>query len=67
MKAKEVRELSISEIGKRSRETRKNLLNLNLRKTSGLVEKSHQIKEFRREVARLETIHREKLKANIQA
>ena len=67
MKAKEVRELSISEIAKKTRETRKSLLNLNLRKTSGLVEKPHQIKVFRRNIARLETIYKEKLNASKKA
>ena len=66
MKSQEIRELSIVEISKKSRETRKILLDLNLRKTSGLVEKSHQIKRSRREIARLETIYKEKLKEPVK-
>lgn len=63
MKAKEIRELSPAEITTRLRETRDKLLQLRVRKHTGQVEKSHEIRALRKDIARLETIRTEKQKA----
>lgn len=63
MKAKEIRELSVSEIEKKLRDTREELLQLRLRKETGQVEKPHLLSTLRRDIARLETFLRQKAKA----
>jgi large subunit ribosomal protein L29 len=56
MKAKEVRELSSSEVQTKLRETRDQLLQLRLRKNTGQIEKTHELRSLRRDIARLETV-----------
>ncbi len=56
MKAEAIRNLSQQEIEKLLRDTRQELFNLRLRKQSGQVEKTHELRELRREIARLQTI-----------
>ena len=58
--AKEIRELAPSEITTKIRETREQLLQLRLRKNTGQVEKPHLLREYRKDIARLETILKEK-------
>jgi len=53
--AKEAAELAPAEIEKKLRDTRHELLELRLRKKTGQLEKSHLLKELRRDIARLET------------
>lgn len=60
MKNKDIRELSIAEIGKKLRDDRDELLHLRLRKDTGQVENPARIRILRREIARLETIRRQK-------
>jgi large subunit ribosomal protein L29 len=60
MTAKEIRDLSPSEITTKLRETREQLLQLRLRKNTGQVEKPHLLREYRKDIARLETILRQK-------
>ncbi len=60
MTSKEIRELSPSEISVKLRETRDQLLQLRLRKQTGQVEKTHELRALRKEVARLETILNQK-------
>ena len=60
MTTKEIRELSPAEITTKLRETRDQLLQLRLRKHTGQVEKPHLIREYRKDIARLETILTEK-------
>jgi large subunit ribosomal protein L29 len=55
MTSKEIRELSTAEIGKQLRETREQLLHLRLRKQTGQVEKTHELRSLRKDIARLET------------
>ena len=62
MKNKEIRELSATEIETKLRETRDQLLHLRLRRQTGQVEKPHLMREYRKDIARLETILREKKK-----
>jgi len=56
MKAKEIRDLSTTEIESKLRETRDALVQLRLRKQTGQVEKPHQLRAMRKEIARLETV-----------
>jgi len=60
MNSKDIRELSLQEIEKKIRDTRMELLQLRVRKEAGQVENPAMLKSLRREVARLETIAREK-------
>lgn len=60
MKAKEIRELSAEEIGKKLRDIREELLNLNIRKATGNVENPARIRQLRRDIARLETVKAQK-------
>ena len=66
MKAEAIRNLSQQEIEKMLRDTRQELLNLRLRKQSGQVEKTHELRELRREIARLKTIIKERAVATAQ-
>jgi large subunit ribosomal protein L29 len=60
MTSKEIRELAPAEITTKLRETRELLLQLRLRKNSGQVEKPHLLREYRKDIARLETILKQK-------
>ncbi len=60
MKIKEIREMSEAEIEKSLRDTRDARINLRMRKQTGQVEHPHEFKEMRRQIARLETILKEK-------
>ncbi len=60
MKTKDIRELSVAEIEKKIRDARTELVNLRLRKQTGQVEKPHLLLEIRRELARMQTILKEK-------
>ncbi len=52
--------MSEAEIEKKLRDTRDEHVNLRLRKQTGQVEHPHRFKDLRHEIARLETILREK-------
>lgn len=60
MTSKEIRELSATEIETKIRETREALLIDRLKKDTGQVEKTHTLRERRKDIARLETILNEK-------
>jgi large subunit ribosomal protein L29 len=60
MTSKEIREHSPQEITVKIRETREKLLQLRLRKQTGQVEKTHEIRALRKDIARLETILNQK-------
>jgi large subunit ribosomal protein L29 len=60
MTSKEIRDLSPAEISTKVRETREQLLQLKLRKQTGQVEKTHELRTLRKDIARLETIANEK-------
>jgi large subunit ribosomal protein L29 len=60
MTSKEIRDLAPAEITTKLRETREQLLQLRLRKQTGQVEKSHELRTLRKDIARLETIANEK-------
>jgi large subunit ribosomal protein L29 len=60
MNTKEIRELASVELDTRLRETREKLLHMRLRKQTGQVEKTHELRTLRKDIARLETIKKEK-------
>ncbi len=60
MTAKEIRDLSHAEIQTKLRETREKLLQLRLRKQTGQVEKTHELRTLRKDIARLETVATQK-------
>ena len=60
MTPKEIRDLTAVEITTKIRETRDSLLQIRLRKQTGQVEKTHEMRSLRKDVARLETILRQK-------
>ena len=60
MTAKEIRDLSPGENATKLREIRDQLLQLRLRKQTGQVEKTHELRTLRKDIARLETIANEK-------
>ena len=60
MTAKEIRDLSPAEITTKIRETREQLLQLRMRKQTGQVEKTHELRTLRKDIARLETVANEK-------
>jgi large subunit ribosomal protein L29 len=63
MTSKEIRDLSSAEISTKLREVRDQLLQLKLRKQTGQVEKTHELRTLRKDIARLATIQNEKKKA----
>ena len=67
MTTKEIRELSITELETKLRETREQLLQLRLRKQTGQVEKPHLLHVYRKDIARFETILHAKKKASAKA
>ena len=60
MSTKAIRELSNAEIEKKLRETRQAHVSLRVRKHIGQVEQSHEFGKLRKDIARLETILKEK-------
>ena len=64
MTPKEIRELSPAEIDTKLRETREQLLQLKLRKQTGQVEKTHELRTLRKDIARMETVATEKRAAD---
>lgn len=60
MTPKEIRELSSGEIDTKLREAREALLQLRMRKQTGQVEKTHELRTLRKEIARLETVRNQK-------
>ncbi len=55
MTAKEINQLSAEEVSTKLREAREQLLQLRLRKQTGQVEKTHELRTIRKDIARLET------------
>jgi large subunit ribosomal protein L29 len=67
MTTKEIRDLAPSELTTKLRETRAQLLQLRLRKQTGQVEKTHELRVLRKDIARIQTIVREKNKKTTAA
>lgn len=60
MTSKEIRDLAPAEIKTKLAETRAELLQLRLKKNTGQVEKTHTLRALRKDIARLETILKQK-------
>jgi large subunit ribosomal protein L29 len=56
MTSKEIREFAPAEISTKLREVREQLLQLRLRRQTGQVEKTHELRALRKTIARLETV-----------
>tara|TARA_X000000368_G_C22909870_1_gene658096 strand:- start:573 stop:776 length:204 start_codon:yes stop_codon:yes gene_type:complete len=67
MKAEKIHELSESEVEKKLRDTRDAHVRMRMSKQTGQVEETHKLTELRKDIARLETILREKKLANTSA
>jgi large subunit ribosomal protein L29 len=67
MTSKEIRDLAPAEITTKLREVREQLLQLRMRRQTGQVEKTHELRTLRKDVARLETILNEKKRAAVAA
>ena len=63
MKTKEIREMTMDELRTRKRDLRQESFHLRLQQQAGQLEKPSQLRELRREVARVETVLTEKGKA----
>ena len=60
MKAKEIRELTDAEAVAKLRDLRQEMFNLRLQQQTARLERPSRIREVRRDVARLETVLRER-------
>ena len=60
MNSQEMRELSVEELAAKSRELRGELFNVKIKHATGQLESTAKLRELRRQVARAETILREK-------
>ena len=67
MTSKEIRDLAPAEITTKLRETREQLLQLRLRKQTGQVEKTHEIRTLQKDIARLMTVQNQKKNAKTAA
>ena len=63
MKPNEIRDRSVTELEKQLRDTRQKLLDMRLHKQTGQVEKHHELRVMRKDIARMETILTEKKRA----
>ncbi|MGF1484639.1 MAG: 50S ribosomal protein L29 [Opitutales bacterium] len=62
-KTKDLRQLTVEELGKEIRDAREELVKLRMRKQSDQIERPSTFRELRRSIARLETILAEKKRA----
>ena len=60
MKAKEIRELTVAEAQAKLRDLRQEMFNLRLQQHTARLERPSRIREVRRDMARLETVLRER-------
>jgi large subunit ribosomal protein L29 len=64
MKAAEARELDVEELERRVAETRRELFNLRFQHATGQLENTGQLKEVRRNIARLLSVLNQKQREN---
>ena len=67
MKIKELRELSVDELGARKRELRQEMLNLRVQQQIGQLENPSRLRTLRREVAQIETLITQRASAAAKA
>ncbi len=60
MKAKELKELTIEELTKKKRDSKEELFNLRFQHSTGQLENTARIEHMKRNIARIETILRQK-------
>jgi large subunit ribosomal protein L29 len=65
MRAGEVRELGVEELEQRLAETRRELFNLRFQHATGQLENTGQLREVRRNIARLLTVLNQKRQENV--
>ena len=65
MKATEVRELDVEELERRIAQTRREPLNLRFQHATGQLENTGQLKEVRKNIARLLTVLNQKQRENV--
>lgn len=63
MNAKELRELSMEELHAKSRDLRGEFFNAQVKRSTGQLENTAKLKMLRRDIARVETVLREKREA----
>ncbi len=63
MKSSEYRELSLDELEEKSRDLRGESFNVRIKRSTGQLENTARLKQLRRDIARVETILREKREA----
>jgi large subunit ribosomal protein L29 len=63
VKAKDLRELTLDELDHKARETRAEYFGARVRFATGQLENTAKLRNLRREIARLETVRREKAAA----
>jgi len=63
MKARDIREMKITELEKRIREEEENLVHLKFQKATSQIESPIRIRVVRRDISRMKTILKEKLRA----
>jgi large subunit ribosomal protein L29 len=66
VKAAEVRELDVEELQRRVAQTRRELFNLRFQHATGQLENTGQLKEVRRNIARLLTVLNQKQQENAE-
>ena len=66
MKAAEVREMDVEELQRRVAQTRRELFNLRFQHATGQLENTGQLKEVRKNIARLLTVLNQKQRENVQ-
>ena len=65
MKTTEVRELDVEELERRIAQTRRELFNLRFQHATGQLENTGQLKEVRKNIARLLTVLNQKQRENV--
>ena len=60
MKASELRDLTVDELAAKARELRGELFNARIKKTTGQLENTAKLRTLRRDIARAETVLRER-------
>jgi len=60
MKAREIRELTLEELAVKSRELRGDLFNAFVKRSTGQLENTAKLEQLRRDIARVETVLRER-------
>ena len=63
MRAAEIRDLAMEELEAKSRELRGELFNVKVKRSTGQLESTALLMQLRRDIARVETVLREKLGA----